>query len=60
MRAAGIDTAIFKAHSVRSASAAKAKGNFVPVDDILSKVGWSNVDTFRKYYDKSVVNDDKF
>jgi hypothetical protein len=39
--AAGINTAIFKAHSVQSASVAKAKEKFVPVDDILSKVGWS-------------------
>lgn len=38
----------------------KAKGNFVPVDDILTKVGWSNVETFRKFYDKPVVNNDKY
>ena len=42
-----VDTTIFKAHSVRAASVSKAKGNFVPVDDILTKVGWSNVETFR-------------
>ncbi|XP_062582865.1 uncharacterized protein LOC134272071 [Saccostrea cucullata] len=60
MCSAGVDTTIFKAHSVRSASASKAKENFVPVDDILSKVGWSNVETFRKFYDKPVLNDDKY
>uniref|UniRef100_A0A8W8INE2 ABC-type glutathione-S-conjugate transporter n=1 Tax=Magallana gigas TaxID=29159 RepID=A0A8W8INE2_MAGGI len=32
-----VDTTIFKAHSVRAASVSKAKGNFVPVDDILTK-----------------------
>lgn len=60
MCAAGVDTTIFKAHSVRAASVSKAKGNFVPVDDILTKVGWSNVETFRKFYDKPVVNNDKY
>uniref|UniRef100_A0A8W8NGD0 Uncharacterized protein n=1 Tax=Magallana gigas TaxID=29159 RepID=A0A8W8NGD0_MAGGI len=38
MCAAGVDTTFFKAHSVRAASVSKAKGNFVPVDDILTKV----------------------
>uniref|UniRef100_A0A8W8JQE5 EGF-like domain-containing protein n=3 Tax=Magallana gigas TaxID=29159 RepID=A0A8W8JQE5_MAGGI len=37
MCVAGVDTTIFKAHSVRAASVSKAKGNFVSVDDILTK-----------------------
>ena len=55
MCAAGVDTDLFKAHSVRSASVSKAKACHVPIDDIMRKAGWSNVETFRKYYDKEVV-----
>lgn len=60
MCAAGVDTTIFKAHIVRTSSVSKAKGSFVPVDDILTKVGWSTAETFRRFYDKPVVHNDKY
>ena len=33
----------------------------VPVEDIMTAAGWSNAETFRKFYDKPVqVNTDTF
>ena len=55
MTLAGVDTNVFKAHSVRSASVAKAKSCNIPIDDILSQAGWSKLETFRTYYDKPVA-----
>ena len=52
---AGIDIDNFGAHSVRSASTAKAKMMGVPISEIMKKAGWSNKSTFTKYYDKKVV-----
>lgn len=54
MKYSGIDTNIFKAHSVRSAAVSKAKSNSVPISTILKTAGWSNVKTFAKFYDKEV------
>lgn len=56
----GIDTNLYTAHSVRKASVSKAKKQCVPVDQILSKAGWSNVKTFANYYDKPIDCDDLF
>lgn len=50
----GIDINQYSAHSVRSASTSKAKVNSVPMRDILSKGGWTNVGTFAKFYDRKV------
>ena len=63
MCAAGVDTDLFKAHSVRSASVSVAKAchiQCIPIDYIMRKAGWSNVETFRKYYDKEVVVEENF
>ena len=57
---AGIDTKQFSAHSVRSATASKAKQNSVPITNILEKAGWSNVRTFARFYDKQIITEDKF
>ena len=51
---AGIDCEKYKAHSVRAAATSRAKSSFVPIQDILRTAGWSNVQTFREYYDKSL------
>ena len=53
---AGIDTAIFKAHSTRAASCSRAKKDCVPIDDILKTAGWSNKRTFEKFYDKVIID----
>lgn len=57
MTRAGIDTSIYKSHSVRSASTSKAKTNFVPISNILKKAGWSNSKTFAKFYDRKIEKD---
>ncbi|XP_050398224.2 uncharacterized protein LOC126816078 isoform X2 [Patella vulgata] len=60
MYSAGVDTSVFTAHSVRSAVVSRAKLGNVPIKDIMSKAGWTNVGTFRKYYDKHVINNEEF
>lgn len=56
MHKAGIDVNKFKCHSIRSASTSKAMSSFVPIDQILKVAGWSNVNTFRKFYNKPVAD----
>jgi len=56
MLEAGIDTAVFKAHSTRSAAASADKRDNVPIDSILKNAGWSNVKTFEKFYDKVIMD----
>ena len=50
LKLAGIDTSIFKAHSVRGAAASKALRAGAPMVDIMSRARWSNERTFRKHY----------
>jgi hypothetical protein len=57
MKMAGIDTDIFKAHSVRAAVTSKAKACHVPVQEIMAKAGWSRPSTFSTFYDKKIVRD---
>ena len=54
MALSGIDTAVFTAHSTRSASVSKAQSKDLPLDIILQTAGWSNARTFQKFYNKSV------
>lgn len=54
MKCSGIDSGKFKSHSIRSASASKAKQKFVPIEDILKMAGWSNGQTFARFYDKPI------
>ena len=46
---AGIDTSVFKPHSVRGASVTHKYVQGVPVVDVLRMADWSNEHTFRKY-----------
>jgi hypothetical protein len=46
----GIDINTVSAHSVRAASTSKANANLVPVDNILKVAGWSNAETFARFY----------
>lgn len=50
----GVDTSVFKAHSVRSASTSYAYAKGVPVAEILRAADWTNARTFKKYYLRSV------
>jgi len=49
---AGIDTAIFKAHSVRGAAATAAHNAGVTTGDILNAADWSTQSVFQKFYYK--------
>ena len=60
MMGAGLDVAIFKPHSTRSAATSKAKRACVPLTDILKHAGWSNHQTFDRFYNKSAVKDSTF
>ena len=55
---AGIDTSMFKPHSTRAASCSKANAKSVPVESIMKAAGWSSENTFRRFYDKLVIEDD--
>jgi len=58
MSAAGIDSQIFKAHSVRGASTTAAANAFVPLSTIMSMADWSSASTFRTFYYKPLFNSD--
>ena len=55
LKLAGIDTSIFKAHSVRGAAASKALRAGAPMVDIMSRARWSNERTFRKHYGGAIA-----
>ena len=47
---AGVDTSVFKAHSVRGAAATAALNKGVTLADILQAADWSSDTTFRRFY----------
>ena len=51
---AGIDTSVFKAHSVRSASTSAAANQGVTTEDILRAADWSSDSSFQRFYYKPV------
>ena len=53
LHSSGIDTSVFKAHSVRSASSSHAYDRGVQNSDILRAADWTNEKTFKKYYLRS-------
>lgn len=56
MTMAGIDVAVFKPHSTRSASVSAAARSGLDIKHILCTAGWSNAKTFAKFYNKPLVN----
>jgi len=46
----GVDTSVFKAHSVRGASSTAASEKGVLIEDILRTADWSSDSTFRRFY----------
>ncbi|KZS07400.1 Uncharacterized protein APZ42_028944 [Daphnia magna] len=50
LQEAGIDTAVFKAHSTRGAAASKAASNGVPINTILKQGHWASESIFAKCY----------
>ena len=55
---AGIDTSLFKAHSVRGASTSKLAALHIPVHEIMKKASWKSESTFRKFYEKPLLPKD--
>ena len=53
----GIDTNIFKAHSVRSAAVSAAAKAGVTTSDILKAADWSSETVFQKFYYKPESKD---
>lgn len=54
MKKAGLDVNLFKPHSTRAAAASAAKVKGVPLSSIMKSAGWTQDNTFRKFYDKPV------
>ena len=54
LRASGVNSDIFKAHSVRGASTTAAANSNVPLSEILKMADWSSPSTFQKFYYKPV------
>ena len=51
---AGIDTNIFKTHSVHSASTSAATDAGISISEILEAADWSSAPTFEKFYYRPV------
>ena len=54
LKEAGIDTTCFSGNSFRSASTSYSVQSGLPLQDILKAGGWSNAETFARYYNKPV------
>lgn len=50
LKDAGVNTAVFSAHSTRGADSSKASDCGVPIKDILSAGSWSSESTFGRFY----------
>ena len=58
---AGIDMKMFTPHSTRAASTSKvASLESVQLSTVLKTAGWSNAQTFAKYYNKPIVSESNF
>ena len=52
---AGIDVAIFQAHSCRAASTSKARQQGIKISEIVKRGCWSKKNTFIKFYNKDII-----
>ena len=59
LQEAGIDTGVFKAHSIRGAASSKAAWSGVTVSDILQAADWSSERTFQRFYHRPSDDDNK-
>lgn len=57
---AGVDSGVFKAHSVHGASVSATKDRGVGLSDILDMADWSRVSTFRKFYYHTTTSNNYF
>lgn len=56
----GVDLKCFSSHSTRSASSSSLASHGVPIEFILKSVGWSSAQTFAKFYNKPIVQENNF
>ena len=56
MKAAGVNTSVFSAHSTRGAATSKARAVGVSLADILHAANWSSPSTFCRFYCRPVLN----
>ena len=59
MQLSGIDTNLFKSHSVHGAAASKAKLSGVSIQDILKVADWATERTFATFYNKPLQSIDQ-
>ena len=57
MTSAGIDTTIFKPHSIRGESTSFAARSNLSLECIIKSAGWYRPSTFTKYYNKAIHMD---
>lgn len=57
MAMAGVNISVFKAHSIWGASTSKLATLHLPIASIMAKASWKSESTFKKYYQKQVVNE---
>ena len=60
MSTAGIDTNVFRPHSVRAASTSAAKRGGATVAEILGNAGWTTTSTFTRFYNKPVLDTSRY
>lgn len=53
MKLAGINTSIYKTHSIRSATASKAIESGLSVDEVMKKGRWKSRGVFQRFYDRA-------
>ena len=56
LRLSGIDTSTLTGHSIRTASASKAKQLGLSLSETLRRGQWTNKTTFETFYNKPIVN----
>ena len=56
LKAAGINTKIFTAHSTRHASSTGKFMKGLSLNDIVKKGGWKSLSSFRRFYNLPVIN----
>ena len=59
LKLSGINVERFKAHRFSSAATSPAKACKVPIKNIMETPHWKSAETFRKYYEKPIINDNK-
>ena len=57
LKLSGTDTNVFATHSCSLASVGKTKVNGMGINEIMKKECWKSESTFKKFYDKDIIND---